>query len=89
MSDTTGSTPEQIALDIQLANKVITPWIAAFNPAIGGALNMALSLLAIAEPAIYKSLAAAISGQDLTPDQEAEKNAAEGRMQNPGQYFAD
>jgi hypothetical protein len=83
------SDPTSIQQDIELANTIITPWIATFNPAIGAALGLALKVAAVAEPEVYKAVAAAISGQALTPDQLTELTTIESKLKNAGQYFAD
>lgn len=84
MNPTTG---QQIGQDISAAEPIISSFIGTLNPAIGEGVHLGLKLLAVAEPAVYNALAAALQGTDLTDQQKADQSAAIGRLQNPASYF--
>jgi hypothetical protein len=81
--------PDTIANEIKADEPIVTSFIGTFNPALGELLHLGLKLLAAAEPAVYKSVTAFLSGQDLTDQQKADKAAAIQRLQNPDDYFKD
>lgn len=80
--------PDTIANDITAAEPIVTSFIGTFNPALGEGLHLGLKLLAAAEPAVYRSVTAFLSGAELTDQQKAEKAEALVRLQNPASYFA-
>lgn len=81
------STGDQIGADIAAAEPIVTAFISTLNPTIGAGVALGLKLLAVAEPAVYNSVVAALQGTDLTPEQEQAKTDAIARLQNPDNYF--
>lgn len=82
------STGDIIGADIAIIEKFLEPIIGPIpNPITQGILS-GMKLLAVAEPAVYNAVAAAIQGTPLTPEQEVAKNDAITRLQNPAGYFS-
>lgn len=81
------STGDTIGADIKLAEPIIAGFISTLNPAIGAGVSLAMKLLAVAEPAVYNAVAAAIQGTPLSDTQTAERDAAIVRLQEPWTYF--
>jgi hypothetical protein len=81
---TTGDT---IGADIKAAEPIITAFLTTLAPGIAQGIGLGLKLLAVAEPAVYNAVAAAIQGTELTPDQTQAKDDAIVRLNTPEQYF--
>lgn len=81
------SVGDQIGVDLAAVDAVIGPFIATLAPGIGTGVSLGLKLLAVAEPAAYNAVAAAIQGTPLSDQQIADKDAAIARLQNPRSYL--
>lgn len=92
MSGTDSTSPnlgEQIGADIAAAETVIGPFIRSLSPGIGSGVDLALKLLAKAEPAAYNAIVLELQGTPLTDQQKTERDAAIQRLQRPDDYFKD
>lgn len=83
------STGDDIGNLILEGDKAIAPFIKTLDPGIGEGVDLALKLLAKAEPAVYNAVVVFLQGKELTPEQQTAKNDAIARLQNPDEYFAD
>jgi hypothetical protein len=84
MPDSTG---DNIGSTISTVGAVVSPIVAVLDPPIGAAVTIAFKLLAVLEPAAYNAVAALISGQDLTPEQEAEIARVSTALEDPDSYL--
>lgn len=85
--DATPSPGDSIGVDIAAVGAVVAPIIATVAPEFGVPITLAFRLLAVLEPAAYKAVAALISGQDLTPEQEAEIARVDKALEDPDSYL--
>lgn len=91
------STGDNIGKDIAAVGTVVSPIVTAVttavNPAIGPAVGriteLAFKVLAVVEPAAYNAIAALLSGQALTPEQEQVIKDVETRLLDPDSYLAE
>ena len=79
---------DDIGADIKIVSDFLTPILGAVPSPVTQGIMLGLRLLAVAEPAAYNAIEAAIQGTPLTPVQEAAKTVAISRLMNPEKYFA-